>query len=82
MNEDKKPKGHVYHLHLHDPKYKKSDFYFSSLSAIYEVFSVHDIGCTVQTLWNRKVARGNAYSNSKCTITVEPLFSKEQNSLK
>ncbi|MCX6222476.1 MAG: hypothetical protein NTZ69_16005 [Bacteroidia bacterium] len=51
-------------------------FYFGSLSAIYDRFSVAEIGCKVTRLWNKGVPMGTPYKNSKCTISQEVLIRK------
>lgn len=53
-------------------------FYFSSLAAIYDVFSVEQVGVALKTLWNRKVADGCSFFGELATITREPLFRKAQ----
>lgn len=54
----------------------RTEFYFSSLSAIYEKFSVVQVGCKVSRLWNIGVSRGKTYIGKHCRITSEILTSK------
>lgn len=56
----------------------KTEFYFSSLAAIYETFSSQQIGCAVQRLYNLKVSDGVPYEGKRVTISREVLVSKAQ----
>lgn len=56
----------------------KTDFFFGSLSAIYDAFSSEQIGCKVQRLWNLKITEETPYLGRKCTITKEILKRKKQ----
>lgn len=56
----------------------KTDFFFSSLAAIYDLFTSEQIGCKVHRLWNIKITENNPYIGRKCTITKEPLKQKSQ----
>ena len=55
---------------------KRTEFYFGSLSAIYEVFTSKQIGCKVTRLWNVGVSDGNPYDGRRCRITKEPILKK------
>ena len=54
------------------------EFYFTSLSAIYDIFSDEQIGCKVTRLWNIGVSNGTTYNGKLCLITKEPLTAKAQ----
>lgn len=72
----------IYRVAFVEPPIKDIDsteFFFTSLSAIYEVFTPDQIGCKVTRLWNIGVSSGTPYEGSKCKITREPLRSKSQN---
>lgn len=56
----------------------KTEFFFGSLSAIYDAFSSLQIGCKVQRLWNIKITEDNPYIGRKCTISKEVLKRKKQ----
>lgn len=56
-------------------------FLFSSLAAIYDVFSVEQIGCCIGHLYNIKVPDGSVFAGKRCIIKREPLFSKRQKRL-
>lgn len=53
-------------------------FLFSSLAAVYDVFSVEQIGCSLGNLYNLKVPDGCAYAGKHCIIKREPVVSKRQ----
>lgn len=55
---------------------EKTDFYFSSLAAIYDVFTPEQIGCKVNHLWNTKVAADRPFKNRLVCISVEPVYRK------
>ena len=82
-NENKKVIT-VYHLHFHDyetnGKYRDKDFYFGSISAIYEVFSKNRIGIQASSLYNLKLDKDTnpIYRNDKCFIRKDILISKAQ----
>lgn len=59
-------------------KPRQKFFLFSSLAAIFEVFSVEQIGCSLGNLYNLKVPDGCAYAGKRCIIKREKVFSKRQ----
>lgn len=56
----------------------KTDYYFTSLAAIYETFTAQQIGCGVQHLYNLGMSDGNTYEGRRAAITRETLASKMQ----
>lgn len=58
---------------------ERTEFYFSSLAAIYEQFTPEQVGCKVSRLWNIGVSDGFPYKGRKCTITKERIRRKTQN---
>ena len=54
----------------------RTDFYFYSLAAIYEVFTPEQVGCTVRTLWNAGIEVGKPYYNRLCSVKKEPISRK------
>ncbi|MBR5282864.1 MAG: hypothetical protein IKU22_08825 [Alistipes sp.] len=56
----------------------RTDFYFYSLAAIYEVFTPEQVGCTVRTLWNAGIEVGKPYYNRLCSVKKEPISRKPQ----
>lgn len=59
-------------------KPRQKFFLFSSLAAIFEVFSVEQIGCGLGHLYNLKVPDGSAFAGKRCIIKREKVFSKRQ----
>ena len=57
----------------------RTEFYFHSLAAIYEVFTARQIGCKVTRLWNIGVSDGNTYNGRRCRITREQILRKTRN---
>lgn len=78
-------KNYIYRVSFKKPPFEgegepagKTEFFFGSLSAIYDMFSSDEIGCKVQRLWNIKITEENPYIGRKCTITKEVLKRKKQ----
>lgn len=75
-------KEHIYRVAFNEPPIQDDDrteFFFTSLSAIYEEFTPDQVGCKVTRLWNIGVSGGTPYEGAKCKITREPLRNKSQN---
>ena len=68
----------IYHLHFKDESLEKRDYYFGSISAIYEVFPKKVIGIQASSLYNFKLdeMKNPTYENEKCTIRKDVLISK------
>lgn len=67
----------LYKITFKEPIEGKTDFFFGSLSAIYDTFTAEQVGCSVSRLWNIGVSKGTRYSGAKCDITVEELIRKQ-----
>jgi len=67
-------------LHFKDELLAKRDYYFGSISAIYEVFPKKTIGIQASSLYNLKLDEKTnpIYENSKCIIKKDVLISKSQ----
>ena len=76
----KERKAIIYHLHFKDESLEKRDFYFGSISAIYEVFTIKQIGIQASSLYNLKLNEESnpIYENSKCLIRKDIVISKSQ----
>lgn len=57
---------------------ERTEFYFSSLAAIYEQFTPEQVGCKVSRLWNIGVSDGVPYAGRRCSITREQIRRKTQ----
>lgn len=69
---------HIYRVSFREPVDDKTDYFFGSLSAIYDTFSVEQVGCKVSRLWNLKITPDKPYLGRKCSITKEPFNRKKQ----
>lgn len=67
----------IYHLQFKEPINNETDYYFGSLSAIYEEFTAENIGCKVERLWNIGVSKGVVYDNKLCSIKLGELKRKK-----
>lgn len=73
----------IYHVSFREPPIEgdpRVDFFFFSLAAIYELFSVEQVGCSVRTLWNARIDVGQPYHNRHCSVRREPVFRKARSS--
>jgi len=70
----------VYHLHFFDEAMPKQDYYFGSISAIYELFTIDQVGIQASSLYNLKLDENHnpTYENNRCRIRKDVLFSKSQ----
>lgn len=74
-------KEFIYRVEFREPPFTvngRTEFFFSSLSAIYTKFTPDDIGCQVTRLWNIGVSKGFPYEGRRCRITREPLTAKSR----
>lgn len=55
-------------------------FLFTSLAAIYEVFTREQLGVSLKHLYNTHVANGSTYSGKRCIIRRQKAYSKKQQS--
>lgn len=72
---------HIFHLSFREHPIEgdqRLDFYFGSLSAIYETFTPEQVGCNVRTLWNYGIDYEKPYHNKLCSVRKEPLGRKPQ----
>ena len=71
----------IYRVQFKEPPIQeddRTDFFFSSLAAIYDQFTPGQVGCKVARLWNIGVSDGKPYNGRKCTITKEEVKRKTQ----
>lgn len=72
----------IYKVSFKEPPLKDDDrteFFFTSLSAIFETLTPEQVGCGVRRLWNLQIAQGKPYQGRLCVITKEQIQSKTQN---
>jgi hypothetical protein len=79
MEDQRKPIT-IYHLHFKSEDLEKKDYYFGSISAIYEVFDKKQIGIQASSLYNFKLDEFSnpIYQNNKCIIRKDILITKSQ----
>lgn len=68
----------VYWVHFFIPPIEgdhRTDFFFSSIAAIYTMFTPRQIGCGVSRLWAINLAE-NAYTSRYCIIRRETVIRK------
>lgn len=71
----------IYRVAFNEPPLENDDsweFYFTSLSAIYEKFTPEQVGCKVSRLWNLKITPDKPYNGRRCRITKEPVLRKKR----
>lgn len=73
----------VYHVHLLDDYNKEMDvrdYYFGSISAIYDVFEKWQVGIKASSLYNLNLdeATNPTYENKRCRIRKATLITKSK----
>lgn len=71
----------IYRVQFKEPPLnddERTEFFFTSLAAIYDVFTVEQIGCKVNRLYNIGLPDGTPYDGKRCLITREAIHSKTQ----
>lgn len=69
----------VYRVAFNEPPLtddSRTEFFFTSLSAIYDTFTPEQIGCKVSRLYNIGVSDGTPYQGRLCQITRESVSRK------
>lgn len=66
------------HVHLAEPYNWEADYYFGSVSAVYDVLSKDILGIAVTSLRNVLTKSNPNFSNKKCSIKIRPYMRKEQ----
>lgn len=56
----------------------KTEYYFGSISAIYDRFTAEQIGCSKLTLWTHKLALDKPKATHKCIISKHIVSRKPQ----
>lgn len=72
---------HIFRVSFKEPPLaddERTDFFFHSLSAIFETFTAEQVGCKVSRLWNIRVTQGATYDGRLCRITREPISRKKR----
>lgn len=74
----KDQKSHVIKVMFLVPVEGKKEYYFGSLSAIYDTFTSEQIGCGLVTLWKAKIEPGKPKQTKKCVVSKHEVRRKEQ----
>lgn len=77
---------YIYRVGFSEPPIEEDDrteFYFHSLTAIYEKFTPEQVGCKVTRLWNIGVSDGNEYTSRDGAVHIsrEPIERKHRTAL-
>lgn len=56
----------------------KTEYFFGSISAIYERFTAAQIGCPIQSFWLQKLTQEKPKATDKCLITKHSIIRKPQ----
>ena len=78
----KDQKSHIIKVMFLVPVEGKKEYYFGSLSAIYDTFTNEQIGCSLKTLWKAKIEPGKAKRTKKCIVSKHEVRRKEQRNKK
>lgn len=57
----------------------QTEFYFTSLAAIFEVFTEKEIGCKVTRLWNLHIEEDKPYRGKRCSVEKIEMRRKPRN---
>lgn len=66
------------HVHLFEPFDGEVDYYFGSVSAVYDVLNKDVLGIVYTSLQNVLTKANPNFSNKKCEIKIRPYIRKEQ----
>lgn len=69
----------IYKVTFHTQPLSGQEFFFGSLTAIYDRFTPEQVGCQVRRLYNLKVPSGVPYLGKHCTITRIEFQRKSRN---
>jgi hypothetical protein len=67
----------IYHVKLHESIEGKADFFFSSITAIYNTFTAEQIGVARQTLYQQSLQPGDEYRTKFCVVKKEEVLSNK-----
>lgn len=70
----------IYHVHLFRDDITVQDYYFGSISAIYDLFNKDDVGIVASSLYNLNMDeyKNPVYENKKCRIRKSSLITKNK----
>lgn len=76
MNKDRFVYSVVFFAAPLPGKARQKFFLFSSLAAIYDVFSAEQIGCTLGHLYNQQLSKGAVFTGQNCIVKRERVYQK------
>ncbi len=68
----------IYHVKFHEKINDRADYYFSSISAIFDMFTPQRIGVAQQTIYQNALKIGDEYRTKYCVIKKEQLIGKHK----
>lgn len=71
-------KEYIIRVKFFKPINGETDYYFGSLSVIYDFFTEEQIGCTLRTLYFNNIEEGKPKITRTCTISKFPVYRKTQ----
>ncbi|AZA91151.1 Uncharacterised protein [Chryseobacterium nakagawai] len=66
----------IYHVRFFDPIKDKTDYYFGTISAIYELFTPQQVGYSQQYIYKHAMKLGDELRTKYCVIKKVELLSK------
>ncbi|KUJ56439.1 hypothetical protein [Chryseobacterium aquaticum] len=67
----------IYHVKFHEPIDDKNEFFFSSITAIYNNFTAKQIGVAKQTLYQQSLKEGDEYRTKFCIVKKETVLNNK-----
>lgn len=56
----------------------RKEYYFGSITAIFDTFNSEEIGCKLKTLWKHHIDVSHPYISKNCIISKQILQRKKQ----
>lgn len=66
----------IYHVKFHEPINDKQDYYFGSISAIYDIFTPDQVGYVQSYIYKHSMKIGDELRTKYCVIKKVELLSK------
>lgn len=67
----------IYHVKFHEAIEGKTDYFFSSITAIYNMFTTEQIGVARQTLYQQSLNPGDEYRTKFCLVKKEEVLNNK-----
>jgi hypothetical protein len=69
--------GTIIKVELFDPVNGENEYYFGSLSAIFDILTEDQVGCGLTTLWKSKITLDKKKVTRKCCISKHLIYRKD-----